>query len=138
MIEVATVTTKDDMYQYLRDSWRFQVQQGKKHGTFPTIKPSKIYIALFGSLPYSSANKALLKQLDTDFEAKHADDYQFVFKYKGGTFPTLITMVATYEDALKIAISNVVHKANFGINSYPLAKHLMNTGELTMGFQKLN
>lgn len=137
MIEVATVTSKESMYQYLRDCWRFQVQSGKKHGTFPNLMPSKIYISLFGSLPYASANKAYLKQLDNDFLAQHADDYQFVFKYKGGTYPVLVTAVSSYEEALKKAIARVISKSNFGINAYSLAKHLMNTGELTMDFQQL-
>lgn len=138
MQELATVKTKEDMYQYLRDSWRFQVQSGKKHGTFPNLKPSKIYIALFGTLPYSSINKSLLKQLDNEFDAKHAEDYQFVFKYKGGTYIALITRVSNFEEALKRAISQVVSKSGFGISAYPLAKHLMNTGELTMDFKHID
>lgn len=137
MIEVATVTSKESMYQYLRDSWRFQVQNGKKHGTFPNMLPSKIYVALFDGLPYSSTNRAYLKQLDNDFKEQHASDYQFVFKYKGGTYPVLVATVATYEEALKKAIGSLVYKSNFGINAYALAKHLMNTGELTMDFQQL-
>ncbi len=137
MQELSATKTKDEMYQYLRDSWRFQVQQGKKYGRFPQIKPSKIYVALFGALPYSKENKALLKQLDSEFDSKHAEDYQFVFKYKSGTYSVLITNVSNYEEALKKALGALVKKSNLGIPSYPLAKHLMNTGELTMDFTNI-
>ncbi len=138
MKELATVQSQDGMMAYLKDTWVYQVKNGLKKGSFPRSKPSQIYVELFGSMPFSYKLKGYLKELDAEYQGARNEDYQFIFRYRGGTLPVIITRVAGYQEAMRKALGKVVKETSFGIPSVPLAKQCLNLGTLTVDYTKLN
>jgi len=137
MKDLTTIKTHKDLENSMKLDWKYQVSTKQKHGTYPTnTLPSKVYIALYDSMPFSSSRKHLLKELDKIWLDTHGENWQFVFAYKSAKIPIRVENVSGYEDAYKHALSQLVH-SGVGITSITLAKHLMNTGELQFDSSKL-
>lgn len=137
MRELCAITSPETLEKSMHEDWKFQVAEKKKHGNYPTnILPSKVYIALYDTPPFSSSRKKYLKQLDNNWRKNHGENYQFVFRYKGASIPYLIQRVENYEDAVNHALGKLINDG-IGISSIPLAKHLMNVGELQFDYKKI-
>ncbi len=137
MKELAGINSPKELQDSMRKDWKFQVAERKKHGSYPTsVLPSKVYTALYGSPPFSHNRKMYLIELDKEWRANHGEKYQFVFHFKGSTIPYLIENVEDYNEAFSHAVNKLIGEG-IGIGSIPLAKHLMNRGELEFDSRKI-
>ena len=133
MLTLSTVRTAEDMENYLKETWKFQLKNNLIKGNYPkNVKPSTVYKQLFGCMPFSGSLIRLLKELDKQYMNINSNKFVFNFSYGGGTFETVINNVKDYEQALKIAFGKVIKESGFGLTNVSIIKHLIDTGEIVL------